>query len=101
MVGHRHGASSCLIGMTDEKDPKQKEPEGLGADELGPAAEAAHEQGWGLNEEERTRQPETRPAHYGGIGYDYGAQDFGDTPAKRDNPDGISDEPSEEQRKAS
>jgi hypothetical protein len=79
-----------------------KEPKGLGEHARGPAAEKAHELGWDLNEEERTKPPEGRPAHYGGKGYDYGAQDFGDTPAKRDNPEGVSDEPDDtEERKAS
>jgi hypothetical protein len=76
-----------------DTERNNKEPEGLGEHARGPASEAAHEQGWGLNEEERKKQPEGRPAHYGGKGYDYGAQDFGDTPAKRDNPEGASDEP--------
>jgi hypothetical protein len=87
-------------------DPKQnqqneREPEGLGEHARGPASEAAHEQGWGLNEEERKKVPEGHRDDYGGVGYDYGAQDFGDTPAKRDNPEGVSDEPPDQQRKAS
>lgn len=90
--------------MSDPKkqDEQQetKEPSGLGEHAMEPAAEAAHEQGWDLNEEQRTAPPKGRPAHYGGKGYDYGAQDFGDTPAKRDNPEGASDEPDDE-RKAS
>lgn len=78
--------------------PEEKGPKGLGERTRGPAAENAHEEGWGLNEEDRTKKPQGRPDHYGGKGYDYGAQDFGDTPAKRDNPEGASDEP--EQKKA-
>ncbi len=81
-------------------EPKDREPEGLGENARGPASEAAHEQGWDINEGERTKSPEGRPAHYGGKGYDYGAQDFGDTPAKRDNPAGTSDEPPQRERKA-
>ena len=80
--------------MADDqkKQDETKEPDGLGEHTRGRGAEAAHEQGWDLNEEERTKQPEGRPQHYGGKGYDYGAQDFGDIPAKRDNPDETSDE---------
>jgi hypothetical protein len=87
---------------SSKKQPTTEEPKGLGEHAMGHEAEIAQEQGWGLNEEERTKLPEGRPAHYGGIGYDYGAQDFGDTPAKRDNPEGITDQPDEdEHRKAS
>jgi hypothetical protein len=76
-----------------------KEPEGLGEHARRREAEIAHDQGWDLNEDERKQQPRGRPAHYGGKGYDYGAQDFGDTPEKRDNPEGASDE-TEQRRKA-
>ena len=34
----------------------------------------------GLDEEERTRQPEGRQPADGGGDYDYGARDFGDAP---------------------
>ncbi len=54
-----------------------------------------------MNEDQRAEQPNGRPSHYGGKGYDYGAQDFGDTAARRDKPEGVSDEPeSEQERKA-
>lgn len=95
--------------MADEKrnqnaeNPQNaKEPAGLGEHRHGHNAEIAHEQGWDLNEDERKKQPQGRPDHYGGKGYDYEAQDFGDTPKKRDNPQGADDNtllPSE--RKAS
>jgi hypothetical protein len=80
--------------MADENRDKQntQEPAGLGEHARGPASEAAHEQGWDFNEEQRKQQPQGRPEHYGGKGYDYGAQDFGDTPAKRDNPAGADDD---------
>jgi hypothetical protein len=67
--------------MATEK-PKQQneEPKGLGDHNLGPTGEAAHEQGWQTNEEQRTAQPTGKPAHYGGADYNYGAQDLGDTP---------------------
>ncbi len=67
--------------MATEK-PKQpnQEPEGLGEHNLGPTGEAAQQQGWDINEEQRTQQPSRKPEHYGGQNYNYGARDFGDTP---------------------
>ncbi len=62
---------------TGEKVP---EPRGFGEHARGLAGEYAHEQGWGLNEAERTAIPEERQATYGGTEYDYGARDFGDEP---------------------
>ena len=45
--------------------------------------EYAHEQGWGLNEEERTRQPppEASSLLTRSADYQYGSQDFGDPAA--------------------
>ena len=57
-----------------------KEPRGLGEHARGLASEYAHEQGWGLNEEERRKQPEGKQNTDGGTDYDYGARDFGDEP---------------------
>ncbi len=56
------------------------EPRGLGEHTRGLAGEYAHEQGWGLNEAERTALPEGRQLTYGGKEYDYSARDFGDEP---------------------
>ena len=63
-------------------DPKQHppEPRGFGEHARGLASEYAHEQGWGLNEEERIKQPPPELQADGGTDYDYGAQDFGDIP---------------------
>ncbi len=85
--------------MSEERaQTEQHEPKGLGEHTRGVAAEWAHEQGWGLNEEERTRNPEGRPQFYGGKGYDYGAaQDFGDEAVKRDAGEGAGDESSTDQ----
>jgi hypothetical protein len=58
---------------------QEKEPLGFGEHSRGLAAEFAHEQGWGLNEEERTRLPEGKQDFEGGTDYEYGARDFGDT----------------------
>ena len=52
-----------------------EEPRGFGEHSRGLAGEYAHEQGWGLNEPERTTQPHGTD---GGSDYDYGARDFGD-----------------------
>ncbi len=60
---------------TQEKVP---EPRGFGEHTKGLAGEYAHEQGWGLNEAERTAVPDGRQSTYGGTEYDYGARDFGD-----------------------
>jgi hypothetical protein len=56
------------------------EPRGFGEHSRGLAGEYAHEQGWGLNLEQRKRQP-PQPQHTdGGLDYEYGARDFGDEP---------------------
>ncbi len=66
--------------MAEETTGKPLEPRGFGEHTRGLAGEYAHEQGWGLDEAERTAQ-ETAPQDTdGGNDYDYGAQDFGDTP---------------------
>lgn len=51
------------------------EPRGFGEHTRGLAGEYAHEQGWGLSEEERRKMV---PGKDGGTDYEYGAQDFGD-----------------------
>ncbi len=57
-----------------------QEPAGLGAHKHGLAAEYASEQGWGTQEEQRTKPPLGNTAGYGGKDYAYGAADFGDRP---------------------
>ena len=66
--------------MEDEKHTPSASPEprGFGEHSRGLAGEYAHEQGWGLNEEERRVQPTDAQAADGGTDYDYGARDFGD-----------------------
>lgn len=66
--------------MADEKMAPAQEPRGLGEHTRGLAGEYAHEQGWGLHEEQRTRLPEEKQQFDGGTDYEYGAQDFGDSP---------------------
>lgn len=65
--------------MTPEKEQKQRapEPRGFGEHTRGLSGEYAHEQGWGLAVEERTRGPKNPD---GGNDYEYGARDFGDEP---------------------
>ncbi|HEX4154348.1 MAG TPA: hypothetical protein VHY48_01925 [Acidobacteriaceae bacterium] len=66
------------------EDPRQQpegpEPRGFGEHARGLAGEYAHEQGWGLNLEQRRRQTKQAQNTDGGNDYDYGAQDFGDEP---------------------
>jgi hypothetical protein len=70
--------------MAEEKPRGDaNEPRGLGEHNRAVTSTRAHEQGWGLNEEDREKAPEGRPDYYGGKGYDYGsAEDFGDTAVK-------------------
>lgn len=56
------------------------EPRGFGEHSRGLAGEYAHEQGWGLNLEQRRRQSVQPQNADGGLDYDYGARDFGDEP---------------------
>ena len=66
---------------TESKDTQQPvEPRGFGEHTRGLAGEYAHEQGWGLDEQERTAQPRTPQDIDGGTDYDYSARDFGDEP---------------------
>jgi hypothetical protein len=67
--------------MPDEKTEvaAAREPLGFTDHTRSLAGEYAHEQGWGLNEEERTKLPDEKQDFEGGIDYEYGARDFGDT----------------------
>ena len=70
------------------KEPRQqnfseqttREPQGFTVHSSGLSSEYAREQGWGLNEEERTRTPAEKQSYDGGRDYDYGPRDFGDSP---------------------
>ena len=65
----------------DKKEsPDTREPRGFGKHTRGLAGEYAHEQGWGLDEAERTHQAATPQDIDGGPDYEYGARDFGDEP---------------------
>ena len=63
-----------------EQKTTPPEPRGFGEHSRGLAGEYAHEQGWGLNESERTHQPSAPQDIDGGNDYEYGARDFGDEP---------------------
>ncbi len=62
--------------MAEDKKP---DPSGFTSHTRSLAGEHAHEQGWGLNEEESTRAANEQQDAKGGRDYEYGARDFGDT----------------------
>ncbi len=68
--------------MADENKESGRpvEPRGFGEHSRGLAGEYAHEQGWGLDEAQRTRVPDVPQDTDGGTDYEYGARDFGDEP---------------------
>lgn len=71
--------------MAAEKDEqKGKEPRGFGEHSRGLSGEYAHEQGWGLDEEQRRKLAASPKDTDGGTNYEYGAQDFGDEPVNAD-----------------
>jgi len=59
----------------------KQEPIGFGEHTRGLSGEYAHEQGWGLDEEQRKQSPSTPQDTDGGGDYNYGARDFGDSPS--------------------
>lgn len=72
---------------TKDADTKQPtEPRGFGEHTRGLSGEYAHEQGWALNVEERTRLPQVPQDTDGGKDYEYGARDFGDEPVNTEIP---------------
>lgn len=62
----------------DIHNPGMRVPQGFTIHSSGLASEYAREQGWGINEEERTKTPRQKQDYDGGKEYDYGARDFGD-----------------------
>lgn len=56
------------------------EPRGFSEHTRRGPSENAHEQGWGLNEDERRNGAAQKQGPEGGTDYDYGARDFGDNP---------------------
>lgn len=65
---------------SEQVDKTNGEPRGFGEHTRGLSGEYAHEQGWGLDVEERTRIARGAQDISGGKDYDYSAQDFGDEP---------------------
>ena len=71
--------------MAEKETPNQgtRLPQGFTIHSSGLASEYAREQGWGINEEERTKTPRQKQDYDGGkdCGKDYGyrAADFGAT----------------------
>ena len=79
-----------MADVKEQGGERPAEPRGFGEHARGLAGEYAHEQGWGLNEPERTAVPEGRQPADGGKDYDYGARDFGDEPADTSSaPEGL------------
>ncbi len=66
--------------MEQSKPAHPDEPRGFGTHTRGLSSEYAHEQGWGLEEDQRTQLPNTPQDTDGGTNYEYGARDFGDEP---------------------
>ncbi|MGC2636482.1 MAG: hypothetical protein WA294_04845 [Acidobacteriaceae bacterium] len=66
--------------MTD-KDPIAPEPQGFSEHTRRRSGENAHEQGWGLNQDDRVRDARSPQNATGGSDYAYGARDFGDMPS--------------------
>ncbi|HEX4066611.1 MAG TPA: hypothetical protein VHZ09_11370 [Acidobacteriaceae bacterium] len=62
-----------------EQESANREPLGFAEHTRKSSGERAHEQGWGLNEDERRKLTNRKQDYEGGIDYNYGAQDFGDT----------------------
>lgn len=67
--------------MTEPTGKRQEtsEPRGFSEHTRRESGENAHEQGWGLNEDERRKVPQQKQNYQGGTDYEYGARDFGDT----------------------
>lgn len=69
-----------MADQTPRQQGSTAEPRGFGEHSRGLAGANAHEQGWGLNTEQRRRESREPQNTDGGTDYDYGAQDFGDEP---------------------
>jgi hypothetical protein len=62
-----------------EKSKDSHDPQGFTPRSGRAASEHAREQGWQINEDERTKTSTEKQPYDGGIDYDVGAQDLGDT----------------------
>jgi len=63
----------------DTQRPHMRLPQGFTVHSSKRSSEYAREQGWGINEEERTKTPQQNQDSDGGTNYDHGARDLGDT----------------------
>jgi len=57
-----------------------RRPKGFCPGLRGPSGENAHEQGWRINEEERTKDAKTLQGRTASRDFNYGSRDFGDRP---------------------
>ena len=65
--------------LNSSQDSSRRFPAGFTQHSGGLASEYAREQGWGINEDERTQTARDKQDADGGRDYDYGPRDFGDT----------------------
>jgi hypothetical protein len=80
-----------MAEQDNSKAQPPTEPRGFGEHTRGLAGEYAHEQGWGLNEEERSKEDSAPQDTDGGTDYEYGARDFGDEPVNTSIPPDAKD----------
>jgi hypothetical protein len=66
--------------MAATRQHGKREPAGFTTRTAGLASEHAREQGWDMNEEQRSQTPREKQKYDGGRDYDYGAQDSGHEP---------------------
>lgn len=74
------------MAADSSEDRQPAEPRGFGERTRGLAGEYAHEQGWGLDVEERKKESGEPQDTDGGKDYEYGARDFGDEPVNTEIP---------------
>ena len=65
--------------VNSNQDSSRRVPAGFTQHSGGLASEYAREQGWGINEDQRTQTSPVKQDADGGSDYDYGPRDFGDT----------------------
>ena len=70
-----------MIDKNSNNPNSMRRPKGFSPGLRGPAGENAHEQGWQINEEERTKDAKSLQGRTAGRDFNYGARDFGDRPA--------------------
>ena len=68
--------------MAETRQQERREPSGFTLRTSKLASVHAREQGWDINEEERTRMAMQKQKYDGGLDFDYGARDLGDEAAE-------------------